>query len=85
MTTVSDGHVAKRVLEEITEAKPELGARIATCKGKRMPFPFDQQRVLQVTLTDGQYLQQPFLPKGTHYGTVIAALVDGLKNWKVKS
>lgn len=83
MTTLSDGYVAKTVLEEITKARPELAARIKTCKGTRSGWT-KQQRVLQVTLDDGQYLQIVFARKGTHYGTVVGDLVDHLMKWKVR-
>lgn len=83
MTTHSDGYVAKCVLEEITKLRPELAARIKTCKGTRAGM-LRQQRVLQVTLHDGQYLQVPFGRKGTHYGTLVGDLVDALKTWRVR-
>lgn len=84
MTTNSDAYVARQVLEQLRTQRPELAERISICKGTRMPFPFNNQRVLRVTLSDGQYLQVPFLPKGNIYGAVVGDLVDHLLKWKVR-
>jgi len=83
VTTNSEGYVAKQVLEEIKRVRPELFDRIKTCKGTRVGMTM-QQRVLQVTLDDGQYLQTPFLPKGTGYGAVVGNLVDALRGWRIR-
>lgn len=84
MTTHSDGYMAKRVLDDLKEQRPGLYNRIKRCQGTRMPMPFNRQRVLRVTLTDGQFLQVPFAPLGTHTGSLIGQLVDTLMKWKVR-
>lgn len=83
MTTYSDGEHAKQVLQEIRRLRPALYNRIKICKGTRAGFT-KQQRVLQVTLTDGQYYQVCFARKGTHFGQVVGELVDYLMKWKVR-
>lgn len=78
MTTVSVGYVAKAVMVCLQTEAPEVFASIEKCKGATIGV-FASVRVLQVHFKDGTYMQSPFLAKGTHYGRVIADLVEKVK------